>query len=595
MSSSNVYPCKGCLRSLPVGQFSKSQINKLEHKKITEVKCIACTEASLPDTEKTTAKTATTAPLKEIAQTSNKGGASAVVKKFDPSMQYIRNPKGAPIIADAIQFAATHNLEYPVRLGPINGWRTVVKMAVRGVVKKDKKGRDTVRTAIGLFKPGSHEVASCADSTAHHPKINQALAAVEAAREAAGVNGYIEGSGHAKADENDALTEVAVKHNCYLKYVILILARATSTVQLSLVWNTEPTGDTAGDAVLQKFTSQLLKQAVDPATSLFHSVWVNYNPSSRYNNAITGRGEDSWKLLHGEKYVREIVRTDMKHPPQLLFPPFVFRQANICAFTHIICNVRHWIKDMISRRKSTGGEAVESGSNGKKRKERAAKPSPDRGIKCVELYAGVGTIGLNCLDLFTELNCSDENPHNLACFEAARAAIEPEEMRARASYRPQNATAVAVSGGLRGFDLVLVDPPRKGFDDEVVQALLEYRTPAKSDKDSVTGKRSKGDGTSGARTEQAEATECRNNERLIYVSCGFPAFKRDAARLLGLAPVSKTAANTSVAASVGAGALVSAGADVVTEERYWKLVHLEGHVLFPGSDHVETLAIFDRL
>lgn len=49
--------------------------------------------------------------------------------------------------------------------------------------------------------------------------------------------------------------------------------------------------------------------------------------------------------------------------------------------------------------------------------------------------------------------------------------------------------------------------------------------------------------------------------RVIYVSCGFDALKRDAM------------------------SLVDAG---------WVLRHSEGFVLFPGSDHIETLAIFDR-
>lgn len=49
--------------------------------------------------------------------------------------------------------------------------------------------------------------------------------------------------------------------------------------------------------------------------------------------------------------------------------------------------------------------------------------------------------------------------------------------------------------------------------------------------------------------------------RIIYVSCGFDAFKHDAV------------------------ALADGG---------WRMVHAEGHVLFPGSDHIETVAIFDR-
>ena len=26
----------------------------------------------------------------------------------------------------------------------------------------------------------------------------------------------------------------------------------------------------------------------------------------------------------------------------------------------------------------------------------------------------------------------------------------------------------------------------------------------------------------------------------------------------------------------------------------WKLAHAEGHVLFPGADHIETLAVLDE-
>ena len=87
-------------------------------------------------------------------------------------------------------------------------------------------------------------------------------------------------------------------------------------------------------------------------------------------------------------------------------------------------------------------------------------------------------------------------------------------------------SAVAESGALRRAQLCIVDPPRKGLDHEVLTAL---------------GK--------------------RGPTRLIYVSCGFPAFKRDCLDLL---------------------------------RKKWRLVHAEGHVLFPGADHVETLAVFDR-
>ena len=52
-------------------------------------------------------------------------------------------------------------------------------------------------------------------------------------------------------------------------------------------------------------------------------------------------------------------------------------------------------------------------------------------------------------------------------------------------------------------------------------------------------------------------------KRLVYVSCGFDALERDQAALLN--------------------------------SRRWKLTHAEAHVFFPGSDHVETLAVYDAV
>mmetsp|Transcript_1431 Transcript_1431/g.2912 ORF Transcript_1431/g.2912 Transcript_1431/m.2912 type:complete len:89 (-) Transcript_1431:1409-1675(-) len=71
------------------------------------------------------------------------------------------------------------------------------------------------------------------------------------------------------------------------------------------------------------------------------------------------------------------------------------------------------------------------------------------------------------------------------------------------------------------------------------------------------------------------ASEEVNIRRLIYISCGFPAFKRDAALLTGEQDPAPPRPRS--------------------DRRLWRLVHTEGHVLFPGSDHVETLAIFDRV
>ena len=51
--------------------------------------------------------------------------------------------------------------------------------------------------------------------------------------------------------------------------------------------------------------------------------------------------------------------------------------------------------------------------------------------------------------------------------------------------------------------------------------------------------------------------------RLIYVSCGFEALERDTRALV--------------------------------DSSQWRIKSTEGFVLFPGSDHVETVIVFDKV
>jgi tRNA/tmRNA/rRNA uracil-C5-methylase (TrmA/RlmC/RlmD family) len=189
----------------------------------------------------------------------------------------------------------------------------------------------------------------------------------------------------------------------------------------------------------------------------------------------------------------------------LQFPPQVFRQGNLDAFTKIIVKIRSWLRDQPARNK----------------------------YNCLELYGGVGTIGLHLVDLLESLTSSDENPFNKDCFETTVTALQVQKPKCKCSisYESKNATdMVLTQNALDDADLVIVDPPRKGLDEEVVQELC----------------RTNGAGPS----------------RLIYVSCGFDAFRRDF--------------------------------DNLTVTGQWKLDHAEGHVLFPGSDAIETLAFFTR-
>lgn len=83
----------------------------------------------------------------------------------------------------------------------------------------------------------------------------------------------------------------------------------------------------------------------------------------------------------------------------------------------------------------------------------------------------------------------------------------------------------------QGAEVVVLDPPRKGLEPELLHWLC---SPAAAN--------------AGVR-------------RLLYLSCGWPALKRDAA------------------------ALLSSGR--------WRLRHAECFLFFPGSDHIETLTVWD--
>lgn len=133
-------------------------------------------------------------------------------------------------------------------------------------------------------------------------------------------------------------------------------------------------------------------------------------------------------------------------------------------------------------------------------------------------------------DLFSNFISSDENPYNKKCFEISSSSLPTKNKR---SYIPKNATDVIEQENILSNDceVVIVDPPRKGLDPVVTQAFID------------SSKRADGP------------------KLLVYVSCGFEGFQRDC------------------------NALVESG--------QWVLKNAEGHILFPGSDHLETLAFFE--
>lgn len=434
----------------------------------------------------------------------------------DPSQLFLANPKGAPIVQAAKAFfKKEHGMDLQLTMGPTRGWRTVSKLAVR-------PSNDDGQVTIGLFAPNSHTLIPVPDCVAHHPSINAAVAKLEKICRQTKVIPFDETSGTGN-----------------LRHVAMNVERSTGKVQMTLVWNSQPysdetsTANDEGKRELDVLCKALIsyggassgrkrrrgRQSKEYSTEdggehsndrlELHSLWVHFNNSWKHSNSILSidSGSDAWQHRFGPKHIVEVLdlkESGLKYPVSLRFPPNVFRQANLDAFSKIVAKIRDRIS-MFTQQWC-----------------RKDKTSPLPTI--VELYGGVGTIGLHLADVSSSLVSSDENPFNEACFNESASDL-PTNIAQRISYKPMNATAMVQNGALEGAEVIIVDPPRKGLDDNVLQALCSELSP----------------------------------KLLVYVSCGFAAFQRDCTALVN----SK-----------------------------WRLDHVEGHLLFPGSDAVETLAFF---
>lgn len=252
-------------------------------------------------------------------------------------------------------------------------------------------------------------------------------------------------------------------HKGILRYVQLAVDRIQEKVQLVLVLNT-PLSD--------------VKRLYDP--SLLHSLWINHN--TRKDNVIFGK---AWELVSGERYLWEnYLGTEVAFLPQS------FAQANPEQFSALLCSLK-------------------------------AKIAPE--TELVEYYAGVGVIGLVLVDQCRKVICSEIVADGKECFEASQDKL-PVFHGERITY--QTGSAAELLNRLQEGNCILVDPPRKGLDPKLVQALQ----------------------TVGDKT-------------LYYISCGFDSFKRDCDRLL---------------------------------ENGWKLQEAETYLFFPGSSHIETLAVLKK-
>jgi 23S rRNA (uracil1939-C5)-methyltransferase len=415
----------------------------------------------------------------------------------------------------------------------VRGWRTQAKLAV--APKSSSWARDGCE--FGLYQRGTHDVLAIPSCEVHHPAINRALDALRLATAKTGTAAFAK-------DTRDG----------GLRYVQLQVERPTQKVSLTLVWNAELLKET------QPALARLVKELQTREPDLWHSMWCHCN--NGIGNNIFARNPRRWHRLSGMEYMREPIAVG--NQGWLYFSPLTFRQGNLDGFDVLATDV---------------ARAVPGGS------------------KVCELYAGVGLLGLTTLAHLAKegtplewIRCSDENPSNPRCFqrsieslplevtgldrrtnrkskedqgmtlaeladliEAGESSSRSENDMEKASYMVATATQALQRGEALGADVIIVDPPRKGLEDEVLESLCQ---PYKADQPYVE--------SVNLLTIADDKVNWTNDvETLIYVSCGFDALARDSQRLLS-----------------------SAGG--------WTLHSATGYLLFPGSDHVETLCIFKR-
>lgn len=247
--------------------------------------------------------------------------------------------------------------------------------------------------------------------------------------------------------ENKVMPYDEVSGKGLLRYIQLVVEKTTGRIQVTFILNKMLEG--ANDSL---FFNSLWSSHSD----LWHSFWFNYN--TRRDNVIFG---PEWYLGFGAKWLWEqLCRRN------ICFHPASFAQANLEMFELLLERIRGLLPD---------------------------------NADVVEFYAGVGAIGFALIDKCAKVQCVEWNPQAELCFLETRSQL-PIELAQRISYisgRSQESKHLLDKLDSKN-GVVIVDPPRKGLEKELLEAL------------------------------------CASKQigQLVYISCGWEAFQRDCNRLL---------------------------------------------------------------
>jgi 23S rRNA (uracil1939-C5)-methyltransferase len=221
-----------------------------------------------------------------------------------------------------------------------------------------------------------------------------------------------------------------------LRYIQCLVERRTQKVHLSLVLNR-----TEANEAWYSFVKNLFEP------TFWHSIWFNFN--DKPTNTIFGR---CWEKVVGQEEIWEEIAG-----LEVAFGPSHFGQANLAIYEKLVYEIE---KNVM----------------------------PDS--RAVELYAGIGVIGLVLARKCSHVLLCEVESHAKSYFEKALAKLAPSH-QARLCYKV--AKAEECLNLLEGAAVCVVDPPRKGLGPDLMQRILQ--TPSL--------------------------------EQLIYVSCNWRSLERD--------------------------------------------------------------------
>ena len=224
-----------------------------------------------------------------------------------------------------------------------------------------------------------------------------------------------------KALENTSLRGYEEgSHSGDIRYLQLVVQRKTNSVQLTLVLN-----GMQGYDVAAKLFKKLYEEH-----RLWHSLWLNINQEK--TNRIFG---PRWEKIAGEELLSEEILGR-----QFAFGPEHFGQANLAMYEEMIRDIKQRVP-------------------------------PDK--KVVELYGGIGIIGICLVDSAKQVQICEIEKKAKPYFEIAKKQLSKAE-QAKISYKA--APAEKSQELLCGSELCIVDPPRKGLGADVLHDILSTQT-----------------------------------------------------------------------------------------------------------------------